>query len=177
MNRKTLGGRRPLALLVAVVAAILGFIVLSAGPSNAQPSVSCWGDWCSGQDPAATGCDADAVTLASVPIDTGAGQLDMRYSRTCQTQWARWQQYPTGWCMNCTPVGLRAVQDTGYTQSIEFGYDGAPTPEAGGTYWTHMIYSPNNTVTAEVFMPCGGMSIFDAAMDCGINGWTKTPAM
>lgn len=140
-------------------------------------AVTCYGDYCSGQDPTTTGCDQDAVTLESVPISTGAGQLDLRWSPTCKTNWARWQQYPTG-CLNCAPTALYAVQDTGYSQTVDFYADGAVNldTENGGTYWTPMIYSPVHAVYAAVDMPCGDSGLVAAAMDCLINSREQTHA-
>ena len=166
--------------LVAVGAALLlaGATVVALPVTSAEAlpgGVSCYGDYCSGQDPAATGCDRDAVTVASLPIDTGAGQLDLRWSPTCQTNWARWQQYPTGWCLNCTPLALLAVQDTGYQQELDW-FDNGTSPTDGSTSWTHMIYSPVHAVYAAVMMPCGGDTLLGAAVDCAANGAERTAA-
>ncbi|MEU4119907.1 DUF2690 domain-containing protein [Kitasatospora sp. NPDC028055] len=46
-----------------------------------------------GQDPISSGCAADAITAKSVPLNAdGIGQvgtLELRYSRSCRTAWAR----------------------------------------------------------------------------------------
>lgn len=152
-----------------------GTIIPAAEPAQASSDVSCFGDYCSGQDPAATGCAADAITVFSIETDTGGGKLDLRWSPTCKTNWARWQQYPTGWCLNCSPLALQAVQDTGYVQTLSW-FDNGTTPEEGETYWTPMIYSPVHKVYAMVQMPCGDASLIGAAFDCALNGQIKTPA-
>lgn len=161
--------------MVVVAAAIgIGAIPIAmAAPASA--SVSCYGDYCSGQDPAATGCEADAVTIAAVQLDDGAGRVDLRWSPTCKTNWARWQQYPTGWCFNCAPLELLAVQDTGYTQKLDW-FDAGTSPQAGGTYWTPMIYSPVHKVWAGVYMPCGAEGLVGSAVDCAQNGLVHTGA-
>lgn len=165
--------------LMGAVVLLFGSLFINAGPAGASPttaaaSVGCWGDWCSGQDPVATGCDADAVTLDTVYADNGGGKLDIRWSPTCQTNWARWQQYPTGWCLNCSPAAIVARQDTGYTQTYSFEDNGVA--QDGQTYWTPMIYSPQHHVYAGAYMYCGDSGLFSAAMDCALNGLLKTPA-
>jgi Protein of unknown function (DUF2690) len=162
----------------AVVTALAVAVTVGTVPARADAlpgGVSCYGDYCSGQDPVTTGCDKDAVTIASVEVDNGGGQVDLRWSPTCQTNWARWQQYPTGWCVSCTPLALVAVQDTGYTQKLDW-FDNGTVPAAGDTYWTHMIYSPVHKVYAGVYMPCGDDSLLGTAVDCALNGLVRTSA-
>lgn len=158
--------------------AALAATSLSPTPANASTAeVSCYGDFCSGSDPALSGCDTDAVTVAALQDDKGSGRLELRWSPTCQTNWARWQQYPTGWCLNCSPLDLLAVQDTGYTQHLVFSESDGGTPaQGGGTYWTPMIYSPQHAVYAAMHMPCGDGTIAGAAMDCAHNGLERTAA-
>jgi hypothetical protein len=53
---------------------------------------SCYGAPCTGQDPGATGCEADAVTRASSDIMSGTtavGKIVIRYSASCNAAWAR----------------------------------------------------------------------------------------
>ena len=163
---------------VTAVIALVTFGGALAGTANAAGlpgGVSCYGDYCSGQQPDTTGCDKDAVTVASVEVDNGAGRVDLRWPPTCQTNWARWQQYPTGLCLNCTPDALVAVQDTGYTQKLDW-FDNGTSPADGGTYWTPMIYSPVHKVYAGVYMPCGDDTLLGAAVDCALNGLVRTGA-
>jgi len=155
MFRKYL--RRAVAVLATSMAVTVGGIAV-ATPAHA--SVGCWGDWCSGRDPQATGCAADAYTVAWVDV-TGA-RLELRWSPTCKTNWGRYQQYPRGWFMGNVPLELRAVQNTGYTQRLSYGVNGTPT----GTTWTPMIYSPVRLVRAEVVYQCTG------AGDCAIGALT-----
>jgi len=131
------------------------------------------GDWCSGQDPQVTGCAADAQTVAWE--DLPGARLEVRWSPTCKTNWARYQQYPRGWYMGNVPVTLRAVQDTGYMQSHVYGENNPPAE--GTTTWTPMIYSPVHKVRAEIVVWCGDMTLFKAAMDCAINGVVSTDAV
>jgi hypothetical protein len=59
-----------LAGLGATCLLVAGAAVSTAPTAGAAP-VSCWGDYCSGQDPMVTGCAADAVTVAAVQLVDG----------------------------------------------------------------------------------------------------------
>lgn len=175
-NRRRISSTRLGVALAIAFLTLAGVIVgpsVRASAAGLPGGVTCYGDYCSGQDPVATGCYRDAVTVEAAQVDTGAGRLELRWSPTCQTVWARWQQYPTGWCLNCTPNDLLAVQDTGYTQEKDW-FDTGTTPADGSTSWTHMIYSPEHSVYAAVDMPCGDDTILGAAVDCAMNGRIKT---
>jgi hypothetical protein len=141
--------------------ALCSGIVLVGRPDPAA-AVSCYGDWCSGRDPQATGCANDAVTVASVDV-TGA-RLELRWSPRCKTNWARYIQYPRGWFMGNVPLELRAVQrDTGYTQRRSYGVNGTGT----GTTWSPMIYSPVRLVRAQMVYQCTSVG------DCVIGAATR----
>ncbi|MFD7362408.1 DUF2690 domain-containing protein, partial [Streptomyces sp. NPDC059885] len=62
----------------------------SAPPSTTLPAgVKCVGAGCAGQDPEAMGCGgAFATTVSRARVGT-AGQVELRYSRTCGAAWAR----------------------------------------------------------------------------------------
>ncbi|WP_374121577.1 DUF2690 domain-containing protein [Arthrobacter sp. SLBN-112] len=138
---------------------MLALSVLFAAPSYANPTSvqvstsspetkpTCYGDYCSGEDPVASGCSEGAVTLDSHVQELGGGIVELRYSPKCGTNWAKWTKYPTGWSMNCGIVGLRAVQDTGYTQAIDLTNK---TIKDGESLWSPMIYSPVKKVKAEM---------------------------
>lgn len=98
--------------------------------------VSCYGDYCSGQSPVSTGCSVGAVTIASV--DLGWAALDLRWSPTCQTNWARIYVYPT---KTLGPGFIVAQQSTGYAQYGNI-YVIASFSAQTETEWTPMIYSP-----------------------------------
>lgn len=172
--------RRLLAVGVVAGTCMTALTATSFDPTAASATpgaVSCYGDYCSGQGPAATGCGADAITIAALQDDRGSGRLELRWSPTCKTNWARWQQYPTGWCLNCSPLDLLAVQDTGYTQSLVFSESDGGTPTQGGEPdWTPMIYSPQHAVYAAMHMPCGDATILSAAMDCAMSSLERTDA-
>jgi hypothetical protein len=126
-----------MSLLVPLTATIC---VASAPPAHA---VGCWGDWCSGKDPQATGCAADAYTIAAANYNTAS--LQLRWSPTCKTNWARLVVYPMGWSV-FNYGSLWAIQSTGYTQSTNTSM--VSRNASAVTFWTPMIYSPRLCVKA-----------------------------
>lgn len=130
--------------LVVVLAALL--LALFAGPANAE---GCYGDWCSGKDPAATGCAKDASTVAYVHVhyqttanlfrqNEYAGLLELRWSPSCQTNWARFSpqdsfEYKAG------AVQPMTGYDSGWTEASPWE-----------TEWSKQIYSPRECVYALV---------------------------
>ncbi len=76
------------ALTVGV--ALLGGGLLAAPVASAA---TCHADTCSGLDPHDTGCDRDARTVDSV--SSGNGIVALRWSETCQTNWATVHEVPT----------------------------------------------------------------------------------
>jgi hypothetical protein len=130
---------------------IAGIPMCGASPAAPGPlTVGCFGDYCSGQSPQQTGCSRDAVTTRSQ--DLIGARLELRWSPTCKTNWARYIQYERGWYLGNVPLELRAVQDTGYTQRLSYGVNGTPT----GTTFSPMIYSPVRLVRAELVVQCQG---------------------
>ncbi len=120
-------------------------------PTTSSPNskVNCYGDYCSGENPEVSGCSRDAVTTAST--DIGVGELDLRWSPTCKTNWARVYIYPT---RTLGPASVYAEQSpTGYQQEggVPAILSWSPVSE---TEWSPMIYSPNDCVTANfVYAP------------------------
>lgn len=136
--------------IAAGVGATLMVLAVAALPPATAQAVTCYGDYCSGQDPRASGCAADGYTVASKNIR--AARLELRWSPRCKTNWARYIQYPRGRYSGNVPWELRATQDTGYTQTKSYGgnrvADNTPT-------WSPMIYSPTRRVRAELLIQCG----------------------
>jgi hypothetical protein len=148
-RRATLKAARNLgsgALAVVFVTGSLGAgaAVITATPAAAYPGgVSCYGDYCSGQDPQATNCGASAYNLASANV--GAGELDLRWSPVCKTEWARLYVYPT---KTLAPGFIYALQSgTGYRTNAQVSAITSLSAQSP-TYWTPMIYSPVRCVTA-----------------------------
>jgi hypothetical protein len=131
--------KRFIALSLAVIAA---WFLLGMTTSSSASAVSCYGDYCSGKNPNSTGCANDAYTVTSFNYATAS--LQLRWSPTCRTNWARLVVYPPG--VRIFNYGsLWAIQDTGYNQSVNTlsvsGYSSA-------TFYTAMIYSPVHCVKA-----------------------------
>ncbi|WBB77252.1 DUF2690 domain-containing protein [Micromonospora sp. WMMD882] len=134
--------RRSFSTVVATALFAITAFLLPVNPAVAAtigdapvgaPAVQagCYGDWCSGQDPEAMGCSAGAYTVASAWA--GSYLVELRWSPSCQTNWARIGGSWTG--------PLWVVQSTGYKHS----YSGS-----NGSYrWTAMIYSPSLACRAE----------------------------
>ncbi|MFC6087386.1 DUF2690 domain-containing protein [Sphaerisporangium aureirubrum] len=128
MMRTTMWGHRPLlARLGAAVVAAVACGAALAMPAHATAAVSCYGDFCSGQDPQATGCAADAVTVATDKVYAAEIYLDLRWSPTCKTNWAR----------------LRGVSGTINNFKVVQPATNYSRIRSGTNWWTYMIYSPN----------------------------------
>jgi len=129
--------------------------VVMMSPASASAHVSCYGDYCSGKDPMATGCANDAITTASA--DLGWGELDLRWSPTCKTNWARIYVYPR------KALGggyVAAVQSTGYRQVGNIGaFVGIHAQTE--TDWSPMIYSPTKCVKAGAVLGVGYIWDYD----------------
>jgi len=124
-----------MAALALVFGAGLALTPAVTPTAHAQ-DVGCWGDWCSGRDPMETNCATDAYTVASASIygTYGAQYVELRWSPTCQTNWAR---------ANFVTTAIKSEQSTGYTQ----GY----SSNDGGVSWSKMIYSPTLCMKAVIW--------------------------
>lgn len=118
-------------------AAAVAALTLSAALVNvpSASAVTCYGDYCSAKDPQASGCSADAKTIATAYIygSGGTSWVNLRWSPTCKTNWAQ---------SNVITSNIKAVQTGGYTQ----GY----STNNGATSWSKMIYSPTLCVKASI---------------------------
>jgi hypothetical protein len=80
------------AILVSALLAALGATALFASEAAAQ-SPTCSTNGCDFQDPITTHCVDDSYPVGSVPLyalDNGhVGDVDLIWSPTCQTNWAR----------------------------------------------------------------------------------------
>jgi hypothetical protein len=105
------------------------------GPTSAY-ATSCAGNSCTGRDPVSSGCSAGAVTVAHVQLPAVSQRLELRWSPSCQTNWARMVYDPD-------PAWLHAFQPQSLYVAQKSGSDGTNS-------WTAMIYSPNYCVNATV---------------------------
>ena len=154
-----------LALVGALFGSATGLAAVAATPAEAAPEgVSCYGDYCSGQYADATGCDKDATTLASADVtvtdyrvdasvssDPGisvspvegnkVGVIELRYSPTCKTKWARLETTRDSGINN-----VAITQDTGYAQARHIG--GFHTGSPAAISFSPMVYSPDHAAYA-----------------------------
>lgn len=140
--------------LLAGALVVVGITTTGAGAAQAStvhPTVSCYGDYCSGLDPQSSGCAADAKTVASSYDSSTNSLLELRWSPTCKTNWAR---------VNTTsPAWIKAVQPTtGYTQWGTFTAAGSPYS------WSRQIYSPSLCVYAQANFGSGGPTLTTACI-------------
>jgi hypothetical protein len=83
-------GRLLQLALAILIAATVGLFAAPATPASAATG-GCKASGCVGLDPMGR-CDGDAYTVRSIAIitDNGyAGQLDLRYSKSCVANWGR----------------------------------------------------------------------------------------
>lgn len=145
---------RPFQKMYAMLGALLLSCALLIGFSTTAnaSSPTCYGDYCSDQDPVATNCEVGAWTQRYVDVyydkmvpfykNHYAGRLELRASDTCGTQWARFTAAAE------IVYTLRVIQpDTGYKTSPQSTYldDGE-----GQDSWSNQVYSPNNCVYGEI---------------------------
>jgi hypothetical protein len=142
--------RRFAAAVAAVFSLVVGMGVTA--PTQAY-AVSCYGDYCSGKDPEATGCAAGAVTISA--HQAGYYRLEVRWSPTCKTNWTRLTMYASPWKWGMDGR-IYARQDTGYTQSAPFSTRDYAT--SASTFWTPMIYSPVRRVRGQIVS--GGLNVY-----------------
>jgi hypothetical protein len=91
-------------MVTATAAATVIFSALTLSPAHAATaSVTCSGTGCDGKSPETTGCATGAgsyetAALSGTDPTTGipiSGLIELRYSPTCRTAWARIQVYDT----------------------------------------------------------------------------------
>lgn len=114
-----------------------------ASPSNTN---------CNDVDPYTSGCSTDAYTVGWVAYDRGElglGQIELRYSPSCKTNWSRWPAAQNqGWSYQ-----MYVLRDDGYKVNGVEHYTGewntCTTSGCQGwveghttDFWSPMIYSP-----------------------------------
>lgn len=113
---------------------------------------------CTGQDPIAQGCSGDAFTVTAgtyyIKDDRGVtiGEADLRYSTTCQSNWAKLIQYNS----SCYVLGsVWVIRPAGQYPYAKELYN-ATFSGCGGSGYTDMVYAPG-TVQAQ---SCGSIDGF-----------------
>lgn len=144
---------RAIVLAVAILTSTSASLV-AATPAQA---VSCYGDWCSGQNPETTGCSVGAKPVASTRLEImhvvpgtdqvwwqDIGLLELRWSPTCKTNWARVSLSANADYMHTIIV----QQDSSYEQRKST--QGYLWGTRAGVFYTNMIYSPVRRCYARV---------------------------
>jgi len=96
-----------------------------------------------GTDPHTTGCDLNAFTPAS--RSAGGGTLELRFSRSCLTGWARFTCWNSGGCTNYT---LWIVRSNDGKQEIQHVTWPATTPYGASLYTNQLNDSGSLVSTA-----------------------------
>jgi hypothetical protein len=135
--------RRVILVLIAVVLVVSVFVgtayasvsKTTTGQTTTQhllPHVTCSGNGCNGLDPEQTGCAADAYTVkvSGGTVSFRTGYVELRYSPTCGTNWAR---------------VISTVGNVQLTASIRRTNDGLFyfAVGSGTRLWSPMVYAPN----------------------------------
>jgi hypothetical protein len=96
---------------------------------------SCDGGGCSGQDPIAAGCAADAYTPSGATVSTPQGFVELRYSPSCHANWARISNSSPGTWFFVQDCNSGEIQDFHVPSGSNSGYtnmvDGYPPAMAG----------------------------------------------
>lgn len=133
--------RKTAAAVGALAALAAGVPLVTATPAAAA---SCFGLSCAGADPAASGCDRGATTVAVVDFRPEPEDMDLilhvRYSATCKTYWTRAIAGSglSGDFGNDNYAQVRG-NTTSNTPSLYYRYATDIVP--GRTTWTKMIPS------------------------------------
>ncbi|HJP81805.1 MAG TPA: DUF2690 domain-containing protein [Candidatus Saccharimonadales bacterium] len=129
--------RRTLVALALVAATI------TIGTPNASAAENCYGSGCVGLDPANTTCVNDAKTIRAINVN-GYGMLQMRWSKACNSGWARYTNYrrpeQAGLANGMYSVKrayVSAWTDQGTQDSIGLPYN--QNSGTGSSWWGRMV--------------------------------------
>ncbi|WP_370251720.1 DUF2690 domain-containing protein [Streptomyces sp. V4I8] len=105
-------------------------------PAQAAPAAGCYSAACRGLDPDQAGCSTDAYTVTQ--INTSRGNIQLRYSPSCRSNWARMTSPTPGtflWIKECSS-GYREEFSvpSGYTVAWTDMVDGAGPVKAGDVF-------------------------------------------
>lgn len=166
-----------LKLLLRLISPLLVFFLLLAinGTAFAAPriaNVTCSGQGCNGTWPDQTHCADDAITVLSANINTTTstvGKVELRWSPTCQTNWARVTSY-------IGTIGLIGMvqRDNGPDGSYlcydnpHPGLCNSSSPWINATVlFTQQVYAPNNNASASGIIVQGSFSWFGCVANPG----------
>jgi len=128
-------------IMTAAVLTAAAVAVIPAGVAQAAPP----GIGLDNSDPAVTGCSTSAITYWSKNLlnpATGAvnGTVELRYSRSCETNWVRVNNYVGGATAQKTLVRLRTNAPSG--GSVPYGQDVTSDTVTGWSYGMQ-LYAPS----------------------------------
>jgi Protein of unknown function (DUF2690) len=124
------------AMRAAVLVCGLAGAAFLVTPAGAQAAADPGDEACNGRhqydcdDPVDAGCSANATTVDSQT--TSKGTFELRYSRSCSTNWVRVENYAGG----SEPLYLY-VEDS--DRGVYAGFEAAPTR---GLHYGNMVWSP-----------------------------------
>lgn len=126
------------AVLLAAIFVEAAYASVSRANTNGStaqhllPRVTCSGNGCNGLDPEQTGCAVGAYTVkvSGGTVSFQTGSVELRYSPTCKTNWAR---------------VFSTVGNVRLTASIRRTNDGLFyfAVGSGTRLWSPMVYAPN----------------------------------
>jgi Protein of unknown function (DUF2690) len=105
----------------------------SSAAASVGPLATCSGSGCDHKDPHATGCDANAVTVDS--RNSSAGLFELRFSRTCSTNWVRVGNLRSG----VSTLSFHVI-DIDRNVADDFTVHNP----AAGSHFGNMVYSPGS---------------------------------
>lgn len=104
--------------------------------ASIRSALTCSGTGCNGVDPALSGCSADGITVKHKPLFDGT--LELRWSKTCQTNWARVQRSST-WASIL------------WLDSMGGELPGTRVKGGSTVLWSNMWYAPDTAVRAHAY--------------------------
>ncbi|WP_328917522.1 MULTISPECIES: DUF2690 domain-containing protein [unclassified Streptomyces] len=160
-------GKRTLALL----ATAMGTVALAAVPATAAPY-----DPYTGSNPSTTGCQADAVTIATQPIRSQQatyGTMEVRYSPSCGTNWVR-AVITVPLATGTVTKGIRrpSSQPDGHGGWLGY-YEDQETDPAVGSSFGMQVYAPGSTcvLVSSVVKDTSGQVVAFTGTGVPYNPW------
>lgn len=131
-----------MVMVITLFITYTGGTAFAASKHSFRPLVSCSGNGCNGQDPQGTGCSSGGQSVPNGQVNSVFDQdgvllftLELRWSPTCQTNWAR--------INNSNGAQLQATI-TRTSDGLQYCFPqlcGA-TSGATGVQWTPMVFAP-----------------------------------
>jgi len=91
-----------------------------------------------GTDPNSTGCANNASTIYSINVTQGT--LQLRFSNTCYTAWARFYCHSSGYCQNYEILVERSASSPDGSQAYYDVVDWPYSTPAGALIYTPQVY-------------------------------------